>query len=297
MRTSELPELFGIIRSSHFREPCVQLCSAEHVLPGSHRSREGLDYHIVQNVRNRDDTRRHFDFEMIYNNIHRPLLLIRYKHPITDQLQEVYCWFLPFRAIYNGYSVPILDFQYRSWLPTNYVSFPIGYDLNTVIRTMEDIQQDKLREIQQMEDNEAVPSIPWGDYIRTPSIRSTPNERYSIGRSLSRRMDPFPPRIRTPSPPPQQPVRIVEVQVPVDRVVVQMRVQQLPKAVGDILLANARQGSESCPILAVPFKECEKISITSCFHIFDSESLIRWRADHTSCPVCRSKIENVVSEE
>ena len=300
MRTSELPELFGIIRSSHFRDPCVQLCSAEHILRGSHRSFDGLDYHIVQNVNNRDDTRSHIDFEMLHTNIESHLLLIRYKHPITGHLQEVYCWFLPFRMIRGGYSIPILDFQYRSWLPTNYVSFPIEYNINTVMRIVEDIQQGKLREIQGIEDSDADPYIPWGDFVRgrthPEGSPRTPNERYFNSRSRARYVDPFP-RIRTPSPPPPPPVRIVEVQVPVERVVIQTRVQQLPKVVGDILLANARQGPESCPILSTPFKECEKISVTSCFHIFDSESLRRWRVDHTSCPVCRSKIENVISEE
>jgi hypothetical protein len=80
-------------------------------------------------------------------------------------------------------------------------------------------------------------------------------------------------------------------------VVVRTRVQLLPKAVGDVLLANARKGAETCPIAAIPFAECSKICVTSCFHIFDAVSLTRWCENHSNCPICRSKIENVVFED
>jgi hypothetical protein len=36
--------------------------------------------------------------------------------------------------------------------------------------------------------------------------------------------------------------------------------------------------------------------VTSCFHVFDSEALNRWRQEHTSCPVCRTMITNVVTK-
>ena len=294
MRTSELPELFGVIRMSHYRDPCVQLCTALYIERGSVRSSEQLDYHIVENLNVRDEDLRNCEFDEHQNVRERHILLIRYKHPTTGQIQEVYCWFLPYSLLRNGYSIPILDFQYRSWLPNNYTSVPIYYNVSRVRSMTEEIQQEMLREIQQMEDGEIGPYVPWRGVV---GGRRSPydNERMLPSRPSSRRQSIYP-RVRTPSPPPPPVTRIVEVQVPVERVVIQTRVQNLPKAVGDILLANARQGAESCPIAAMPFKECEKICVTSCFHVFDAESLTRWRTDHTSCPVCRTKIENVVSE-
>jgi hypothetical protein len=101
---------------------------------------------------------------------------------------------------------------------------------------------------------------------------------------------------RPPTPPPQPEIRIVQVEVPVERVVVQTRVAPLPKNVGEVLLSHARRGADSCPIAATPFSECTQLCVTSCFHVFDFESLTRWQSEHTSCPVCRCKIENVVSE-
>lgn len=284
MRTSELPELFGVIRMSHYRDPCVQLCVAQNIERGSVRS----DYHIVENLNLHDEDLRNCEFDHYQNVRDRQLLLIRYKHPTTGQIQEVYCWFLPYYLLRNGYSIPILDFQYRSWLPDNYTSIPIYYNVSRVRAMAEEIQRERLREIQQLEDGESGPYVPW---------RSGTGDRRSSYDSIggSRRQSIYP-RVQTPPPAPAHAPRIVEVQVPVERVVIQTRVQNLPKAVGDILLANARQGAESCPIAAMPFKECEKICVTSCFHVFDTESLTRWRTDHTSCPVCRTKIENVVCE-
>jgi hypothetical protein len=89
-------------------------------------------------------------------------------------------------------------------------------------------------------------------------------------------------------------VRVVEV--PVERVVVHQKILPLPKGVGDALIRDARASTESCPILQTPFSECRKLAVSSCFHIFDKESLATWQQAHTSCPVCRCKIENVVSE-
>jgi hypothetical protein len=78
--------------------------------------------------------------------------------------------------------------------------------------------------------------------------------------------------------------------------VTQIRVQPLPKHVGEVLLSAARKGTDSCPIAALTFAECSSLAVSSCFHIFDKESLERWMTTSASCPVCRSKIENVVSE-
>lgn len=292
MRISELPEVFGIVRTQATRGPCIQLCTAEYIERHSNRSTDGLDYHIVQNAHPRYMEHVDIQFEISRNNPYHHLHCTRYKHPITSQLQEVYCWFLPFRLMRNDRAIPILDFQYRSWLPTNYDPLPIDVHVQGVKRIVEDTQQDKLREIQQLEDSESEPHVPWHRYSYQQGSETAMERSY---RSRNRR-DSLRYPIRIPSPPPPPPARIVHVEVPVERVVVQTRSQPLPKAVGDVLLANARQGSESCPIAAVPFKECSTICVTSCFHIFDSESLSRWQTDHSSCPVCRTKIENVVSE-
>jgi hypothetical protein len=81
----------------------------------------------------------------------------------------------------------------------------------------------------------------------------------------------------------------------VERIVI--KANTLPKAVGDILLASARKGEDTCPITSTPLASCEKLCVTSCFHVFDNESLLKWNETNDKCPVCRCKIENIVSED
>jgi hypothetical protein len=163
------------------------------------------------------------------------------------------------------------------------------------MNVMERIQEDRLAEIRAREDSISQRSMnryttdvyqPRNQEDDYPRVRTPPF--YGI---------PFRHRRRSTSPPLQQPpVRVVEVEVPVERVIVQNKALPLPKEIGSILLSHARKGADLCPIAAIPFAECEKISVSSCFHVFDAASLARWQAEHTTCPVCRCKIENVVSE-
>jgi hypothetical protein len=60
-----------------------------------------------------------------------------------------------------------------------------------------------------------------------------------------------------------------------------------PKFVSEIMLRDAITREECCPISMTPFKECSSVCITSCFHLFEKESLQAWlRTSHT-CPVCK----------
>lgn len=294
MLTAFLPQIFGVVRTQSLRGPCVQLCTSRYIQEGQ----VGHDYFIVRNAGTNDIRSIDLDIHLVTRNIERQIHRLRYKHPESGQIQEVYFWFLPFQMNRGHQAIPLLDFQYRSWLPTSYIPVPFQFDPQQAMRMIEVIQQEKLEEIRRLEDLEAE-GHQYSSYLsRTRRFEQDEDMDYE-------RMNMFDPRAsgrrsrllsepRTPSPPRE--VRVVEVQVPVERVVIQTRVQALPKAVGDILLANARQGEETCPIAAIPLKECEKICVTSCFHIFDTQNLERWRENHTTCPVCRTKIENVVSE-
>jgi hypothetical protein len=199
----------------------------------------------------------------------------------------------------ESHRVPLLEFQYRSWIPTTNrrIEVEMPLSMNQFMDIFERIQRDRLDDIRVSEDDPNARQ----EYAYPPRLyrangpddyddRLNPNERF-VG-AMARRQPPS--RPLTPPAPPE--IRVVQVEVPVERVVVQTRVSPLPKAVGDILLANARRSTDSCPIASTPFSECDILSITSCFHVFDAPSLTRWCEDHTSCPVCRAKIENTVTE-
>ena len=72
----------------------------------------------------------------------------------------------------------------------------------------------------------------------------------------------------------------------------------LPSNVGQILIRNARLQSGSCPITYANYSEINRLSITSCFHIFDISALQSWQnLGNLTCPLCRERMENIVNEE
>lgn len=292
MMNSTFPELFAIVRDS-IRPPHLQV--------------------LTSYVVNRDWERRYNNDAPLYEVDHMPradriqgiviqssqsmrgtINVVRCRHPDTGEAIEVNWWFTSFCIRSEQDRIPILEFQTRSWIPAGYYPVPIQTNLNEMLSVMARIQEDRLAEIRARE-----------DAASHHQINRYRNDYYESGYSNEYRPIRTPPSIpyrhrrRSISPaiqPPPPPARVIEVQVPVERVVIQNRALPLPKSVGDLLLKDARQGGDSCPIAATPYAQCEKLCVSSCFHIFDAASLAIWQADHTSCPVCRSKIENVVSE-
>jgi hypothetical protein len=305
--THELPEIFAIIRQA-YRGPCLQILMADpHEFYPSRsrfsymqqdRWRQRAAYKVI-NFPNPEE----FDQLTLHrtNNVDHRIGTYSIQQPDGRTVSEVKGWFLPYYFRLHGRTVPLMDFQYRSWLPGDYYPVTIRADMHEFQRIVESIQQQRIQEIQSREDNAS--RIPF--YERMSSAddydsRYIEDEDMNIyigaGRHSSRRSRDTRPETPPPPPPPRlvESVRIVEV--PVERIVVQNKALPLPKAVGDLLLSQARKGADACPIAAVPFAECEKLCVSSCFHIFDEASLTRWQETNTTCPVCRCKIENVVSE-
>lgn len=300
-RIHNLPQAFAIVRTSGYREPSFQILMAR----SNARSYHPFDDHGTEGYTIVEDWTPNHGQSQPYRLEQTPgyesdrnIYKVRYRHPQTNELHEVNYWFLPFMLDVLGRSIPLLEFQYRSWLPHSprRIDVDMPMSMSSFMSIFERIQRDRLEDIRVREDGSARQDYNY--FSQMPHIyseddhddRSNLNERL-IGARRTRR------QYSRPSTPPSQPeVRIVQVEVPVERVVVQTRSTPLPKAVGDILLSNARKSTETCPILATAFSECDLLSITSCFHIFDAPSLTRWCEDHTSCPVCRTKIENVITE-
>jgi hypothetical protein len=287
--TSTFPEIFAIVRDT-IRPPCLQMLVSYVINHDRDRNYNDSPLYEIDNMPHAEyvqglvsQTR-----DLMRGNVNT----IRCQHPDTRERIEVNWWFTPFYVRSEGLQrIPILEFQTRSWIPVGYAPIPIQANINEMLNVLGRIQEDRLAMIRAREDAASQRYVNHyrDDYHqprRYDDIRTPPALPF-LQRNLRRSISPVP----------SPPVRVVEVEVPVERVVVQNRALPLPKSVGTLLIKDARSGSDSCPIAATPFAECEKLSVSSCFHIFDAKSLARWQADHTSCPVCRCKIENVVSEE
>jgi len=44
-----------------------------------------------------------------------------------------------------------------------------------------------------------------------------------------------------------------------------------------------------CPIASIGLKECDRVSMLDCYHVFDSESIHTWMRIKAECPVCKGK--------
>lgn len=64
----------------------------------------------------------------------------------------------------------------------------------------------------------------------------------------------------------------------------------IPAFVCQLLVKNAIEKNEACPITLQPIAQLSSLGITSCFHLFDYESLNRWATLHQKCPSCRAAL-------
>ena len=64
---------------------------------------------------------------------------------------------------------------------------------------------------------------------------------------------------------------------------------QIPRFVLDALKRDAINANYECPITAAPLANIQA-SITSCYHIFDRDSLIEVLKKSSDCPMCRQRV-------
>ena len=288
-RSDPLPRTFAILRTSAYRNHRFQLLKSHY----SHRHSAYViedEEPIYTSITSNGFRLTHTPFETLDERVYT----IHIYNPLTHARVEVKYWYLPFE--FRNQAIPFLEFQYRSWLPRSNEDLLVQTQvrMEEIIRVTERIQEARLADIRYSEYREG--QRHWDlSYHPLDSVGpDNEDDRRYYNRNFVGALPMRRPRPPTPPPPPE--IRIVEVEIPVERIVIQRRTQPLPKAIGDILLSNARKTIDNCPIAQVPFGECQTLSITSCFHIFDSESLTKWQETHATCPVCRATIENIVSE-
>jgi len=52
---------------------------------------------------------------------------------------------------------------------------------------------------------------------------------------------------------------------------------------------NYEIARSECPIASIGLKECDRVSMLDCYHVFDSTSIHAWMRIKAECPVCKSK--------
>lgn len=308
-------QIFAVVRTQSIRGPSLQFLQMRRA-----RHLNEHDVYILEAPP--------FPFEAYHGHyeetyeIDRHIYKFRYYSGLPG-ITEYNYWFLPFRLRIGNYEIPVVDFQYKSWLPTHYSHIPIHGNAERFMDVLENVHQQRCRQIEDDYPSERRPrniNAHFFDYHFRRPIED-PDEQFvhtntAIGAGRERRSGNnrrrhqennttttttttrSPHRVLvmdsdTEEPEPER-ERIV---VTLNTVQVQVKTLPIPKPIALLILAEARKGDDTCPIAAQPFKECSKLSVCSCFHIFDSESIERWKTTNDSCPVCRTKIDALVSEE
>jgi hypothetical protein len=200
----------------------------------------------------------------------------------TGDVLMIKFWFLAIELKNTfGPSIPVLDFEYTSWLPRASHLIPI-----THLNQVKEIYRAAYNRFQNTNISEAPLSVFTSLRIRPPTpprqrlISETDSESLSSTESVLTVHQ-------------NESVFLDEQQ---NKISIKEKPLHLPEHVGKVLLREAWNGEESCPISAVQFKKLSSLSVTSCFHVFDTDALNQWQELKNDCPVCRCSINNIVTE-
>ena len=59
-------------------------------------------------------------------------------------------------------------------------------------------------------------------------------------------------------------------------------------------ITNNHRTYDACPITREPFATDERVLMLQCNHYFSENGLNRWLVSHSTCPVCRFNINNII---
>lgn len=222
IKNKDLPSLFFIPKYQSLNGYCLQLIEFKHTI-------QSVNYFPSERV-----SLSHTQDISSNELFHCPLI------------EENY-WYLP----YQIENIPIIDFQYLSWIPSYYTPISIINNSETIFNEFFEIRHLNLIQLQRS---------------KTPP-RPQSYDTYS---------PPIPSRSQTILHQPPKPIRVKEG-------------CPLPAHVIEALLRDAKVGKECCPISMTSYSECNSLTITSCFHIFETKSIEEWFKTKTNCPVCRTE--------
>jgi hypothetical protein len=174
-----------------------------------------------------------------------------------------------FRPLYAW--VPILEFETSPRLPALHV-FPLeGDTAETCAQRIQDLQ--RLRA-------QILPPPP-------RAVQRDPLYYYPEATPLLQVQDDpdllFFTEVAPPAPPPP-PARVPSPKPP----------GFVPRFVAELVKREAISKGDTCAITMAPVAECERPTMTSCFHIFEGAALEAWLRNHTACPSCRQPVTDAM---
>lgn len=64
----------------------------------------------------------------------------------------------------------------------------------------------------------------------------------------------------------------------------------IPTFVAELIRKDAISKEEQCPISLTPIQDCKRVTLTSCYHLFEEEAIREWLKTKNTCPKCMQKV-------
>jgi hypothetical protein len=88
----------------------------------------------------------------------------------------------------------------------------------------------------------------------------------------------------------QQSLRFKMLDMIMNPVVVESVACPIPKFAAELMKRGAIAKNDCCPITLNPLNECQSVTITDCYHLFDTVAIDTWMRKNMNCPSCKQKI-------
>ena len=139
------PPIFAVIRTQAIPRPCLQILQAEPIYGNFYR---------ITNFPGNPYSFRNMDLERMENyQLDPTIFTLKYVVDGHRDVREVKFWSLPYSIRDRNQARPVLEFQYRSWLPDQYDPIPISRNINGVLHVHSLIEAERLQEIRASEDS------------------------------------------------------------------------------------------------------------------------------------------------
>lgn len=64
----------------------------------------------------------------------------------------------------------------------------------------------------------------------------------------------------------------------------------IPRFVAELIRKDAISKEEQCPISLTPIQDCKRVTLTSCYHLFEEDAIREWLKTKSTCPKCMQKV-------
>ena len=253
--------MFGIIRPGYGKHKYISLYKNtieirkksvyNDAAPRGRRwSEEDVECNTIEKVPVQDVHNAVLCEELVYSTYEKKRSIVCVKN-FRSSFRPEGEWYiiLPFVLSYHGDMYPVVAFYHGSWLPAT---------VSTIYKLM--LTEEEKRSI-----SLALHVLDPRRYDHPDSVEINQDEGEALQVALQDDVKEPEPVPNIPNIPNKLPTFVIENHM------------------------NYEIDRSECPIASIGLKECDRVSMLDCYHVFDSASIHAWMNIKAECPVCKSK--------